>query len=67
MFEDKLYKNEINNDKEKEQQIKKEKEKENKVIQITSIKNQQSRLMNKYFNIYLFLKICQDVIYILYI
>ena len=40
MFEDKLYKNEYN--KEKPQ------EKEKKEIEITSIKNQQSRLMNKY-------------------
>ena len=48
MFEDKLYKNDIsiNNEKKEQDQIKM---KENKTIQITSIKNQQSRLMNKYF------------------
>ena len=46
MFEDKLYKNEYIN--EKNQQMNKEKEK--KEIPISSIKNQQSRLMNKYFS-----------------
>ena len=49
MFEDKLYKNAFSNNMEK-QKDKIQNEKETKPIQITSIKNQQSRLMNKYFS-----------------
>ena len=46
MFEDKLYQNEPTANSIKPQQIKMNKD---KPIPINSIKNQQSRLMNKYF------------------
>ena len=48
MFEDKLYKNSLSNKPQIKSEI--ENQKESKPIQITSIKNQQSRLMSKYFS-----------------